>query len=327
MSTPSGGRPPYTGYLFAYFTGDTLEGENIRFALSDGNDALHWTELNGGEPVLRSTCGTGGLRDPFLIRSPDGDTIYLLATDLSIGSGTTWEESQRHGSRYIEVWQTRDFTNWSEQRHIKVSDDTAGNVWAPEAVYDESIGAYFVFWASKLYSPADPEHAAQTENVMLASLTQDFVTFTNPQVWQDPGTSVIDTTVLRERDVFHRFTKDEGRVTGCSDILHEVSAQLSSTSPSWTTVARCIGRDAGLGPVEGPIAFAANAGDVSGHRYYLFVDEYVGRGYVPLVASTLDEPVWRIAHDHRLPPLARHGSILPVTDDEQRSLRALRETA
>jgi len=62
--------PHRTGYLFAYFTGeDTADGEQIRYALSRGDDPLHWRELNGGRPVVTSTIGERGLRDPFLIRS------------------------------------------------------------------------------------------------------------------------------------------------------------------------------------------------------------------------------------------------------------------
>ena len=53
----------YEGYMFAYFTGNTVDGEKIRFAASNGNNALDWAELNGGQPVLTSTKGTTGLRD------------------------------------------------------------------------------------------------------------------------------------------------------------------------------------------------------------------------------------------------------------------------
>ncbi len=61
---------PFEGYTFAYFTGNSVAGENIYFAASNGNNALSWTELNSGQPTLTSTFGEKGLRDPFLIRSP-----------------------------------------------------------------------------------------------------------------------------------------------------------------------------------------------------------------------------------------------------------------
>jgi sucrose-6-phosphate hydrolase SacC (GH32 family) len=117
---------PFEAYAFAYFSGDDIAGEKIYFAVSEGNNALNWTEVNGGEPVLTSTMGTKGLRDPFLLRSHEGDKFFLLATDLSIGSGTSWSAAVQNGSRYIEVWESSDLKNWGEQRHVLVSPPTVG---------------------------------------------------------------------------------------------------------------------------------------------------------------------------------------------------------
>lgn len=42
----------YSGYLFVYFTDDGKGGgEEVYFALSKGNDPLHWQELIGGKPL------------------------------------------------------------------------------------------------------------------------------------------------------------------------------------------------------------------------------------------------------------------------------------
>ena len=60
-----------------------------------------------------------GLRDPFLIRSPEGDRFFLIATDLSIGRNGDWDRSQRTGSKYLEIWESTDLINWSEQRHVQ----------------------------------------------------------------------------------------------------------------------------------------------------------------------------------------------------------------
>ncbi len=309
------------GYAFVYFTGDTLSGEKIYFAASRGNDALTWDELNDGEPVMASNYGTGGLRDPFIIRSPEGDTFYMLATDLSIGSGTSWGDAQRHGSQYIEVWESHDLVTWSEQRHVKVSPDNAGNTWAPEAYYDESLGSYVVIWASKLYDERDMDHSGDTYNRMLYATTRDFVTFSEPQIWQD-GKSRIDSTVIAVADVYHRFTKDEGAgTTGCSDIIQETGAELLAPLPDWTLVASCIGRDAGTGAIEGPSIFKSNPDDINGDYYYLFVDEYGGRGYIPLRTADINAPSWTVAPSYNLPSAPRHGTVIPVTADELQKLR------
>jgi beta-xylosidase len=317
---------PYEGYAFSYFTGNSVAGEKIYFAASRGNDALTWDELNEGEPTLESTEGTLGLRDPFLIRSPEGDRFFLIATDLSIGRNGNWDQAQRQGSQYLEIWESTDLINWSEQRHVKVSPDNAGNTWAPEAYWDESLQQYVVFWASKLYAEDDPDHTGSAYNRMLYATTRDFVTFSEATVWQDRGESRIDSTVIQENDVYYRFTKDEGGGgTGCSDIIQEKSPTLTAVDlpgdPSWEFMAGCIGRDAGTSAVEGPTVFKANPGDTSGSPFYLFVDEYGGRGYIPLGTDDLEAPDWQVAPDYDLPASPRHGTVIPVTAAELAALR------
>ncbi len=54
----------YEGYAFAYFTGNSIAGENIYFAASEGNNALDWRELNGGQPTLTSNYGDQGPARP-----------------------------------------------------------------------------------------------------------------------------------------------------------------------------------------------------------------------------------------------------------------------
>ena len=232
---------------------------------------------------------------------------------MSIGSGTSWGDAVRVGSRYLEIWESNDLVTWSEQRHVLVSPETAGNTWAPEAYYDTDIEAYVVFWASSLYEEDDTEHTGATYHRMLYATTQDFVTFSEPQIWQDAGTSRIDSTVLKEGDQYYRFTKDEGGVTGCTDIIQESSPSLLAQLDGWSIVASCIGRDAGAQAVEGPTAFKSNPNDVNGEKFYLFVDEYSGRGYIPLETEDIANPQWKLSSSYNLPSSPRHGTVLPIT--------------
>jgi len=237
----------------------------------------------------------------------------LIATDLSIGSGTDWGTAVRQGSRYLEVWESKDLETWSEQRHVLVSPPTAGNTWAPEAYYDTDINAYVVFWASSLYDEADTAHTGDSYHRMLYATTQDFKTFSEPEIWQDAGTARIDSTVLKEGDQYYRFTKDEGGVTGCTDIIQESSPSLLAQLSGWQTVASCIGKNAGASAVEGPTAFKSNPGDVNGEKFYLFVDEYTGRGYIPLETADISKPNWQLSKSYKLPSSPRHGTVLPIT--------------
>lgn len=72
------------GYLGAFFLGDE---PNVYFYLSNGNDAISFSALNGGDPILVPTLGTGGVRDPAIVSgggSEAGEKWYIVGTDLDI---------------------------------------------------------------------------------------------------------------------------------------------------------------------------------------------------------------------------------------------------
>jgi hypothetical protein len=305
---------PYAGYLFSYFTGEgTADGEQIRFALSQGNDPLHWQELNDGRPVLTSTLGTRGLRDPFVIRSPQGDTFYQIATDLRMYGSGAWDAAQRRGSRSIVVWESKDLVTWSEPRLAQVSPDTAGNTWAPEAFYDRSLDRYVVFWASKIYAANDPNHTGSSHQRILYATTSDFRTFSEAREWVNPGYSVIDSTVVEDAGTYHRFTKDERSNSGSSPCGKFVFQQRSTTllATTWQQVTECVGRGS-ITQGEGPTVFRSN----TENKWYLFIDEFGGRGYVPFETTDLNSGSWRMATNYALPTSPRHGTVLPVTQAE-----------
>ncbi|MFC8946107.1 family 43 glycosylhydrolase [Streptomyces rochei] len=315
-------KTPYAGYLFAYFTGEgTADGEQIRYALSRGNDALRWRELNGGEPVLTSTTGERGLRDPFVIRSPEGDRFFMIATDLRMyrNSSGSWDEVQRHGSKSIMVWESTDLVHWTDQRLVEVAPDNAGNTWAPEAYWDDELDAYVVFWASKLYADDDPGHTGSTYNRMLYATTEDFRSFSEPKVWNDPGYSVIDSTVVEHEGTYYRYTKDERDPSSGSPCSKFVTGEKSTslTDTSYDFVSDCIGRGA-MERGEGPTVFKSNTEE----KWYLFVDEYGGRGYLPFETTDLASGEWTPSTDYQLPASPRHGTVIPVTQAEYDRLLA-----
>ena len=307
------------GYMFSYFTGEgTADGEQLYTALSKGNDPLKWRELNDGKPTLTSTLGERGLRDPFIIRSPEGDKFYQIATDLRIYGNGDWDAAQRTGSKSIMVWESTDLVHWTDQRLVQVSPDSAGNTWAPEAFYDEQRGEYVVFWASKLYD--NEAHSGDTYNRMMYATTRDFQTFSEPRVWIDRGYSVIDSTVVRHDGTYYRLSKDERNNTSSTPnskfIFEEKSDSLLDTS--WTAVAEGIGKGA-MSAAEGPLVFKSNTEE----KWYAFLDEFGGRGYLPFETTDLDGGVWTPSTGYDLPAEPRHGTVLPVTQAEyDRLLRA-----
>jgi hypothetical protein len=318
-------------YLFAYFTADTVAGENIFLAASQGNSAMTWDVLGDGNPLVTSTISEMGLRDPFILRAPEGDRFYLIATDLSIGRNGSWDRALDFGSAHLEIWESTDLRTWSAQRHVKVSGPNASMTWAPEAYWDAEAGEFVVYWSSRIYLDSTrPYDKAGTPNptyskVMYAT-TRDFVTFSEAKVWQDAGDR-IDSTMIEDDGTFYRFTKE---VTGCVDILQESSDDMRAlTVPgdyAWQTDVSCLSKTARntTRTTEGPTIFRANEGDTSlpagvDSGFYLFVDDFTGAGYLPLFTESLAAPQWATVAGSL--PKSRHGSVLPVTLNQWESAK------
>jgi hypothetical protein len=331
----------HEAYAFAYFAGEsTDQGEKIFFGASRGNDPLDYDVLNDGRPVLESQHGTRGLRDPFLIRSAEGDRFFLLATDLKAYPAVDFGEAQETGSKYLEVWESTDLVNWSEQRHVKVSSDFAGNTWAPEAFYDEEAGEYVVYWASALYPTTDVAGRDITTSYqrMMYATTRDFVTFSDPQPWIDvrrgTGRGMIDATIVQDGETYHRFVKDEAVMTPrqerSTDLRATVTGSLPTTtsSPGWQLV-----RDqVGVGQPnpwggtytqgEGPTVFEDNEVE---DRWYMFIDQpsyHGGQGYLAFRTDDIDSGDWQSVPTADLPSSPRHGTVIPVSQAELDTMRA-----
>ncbi|KAB8166390.1 1,4-beta-xylanase [Streptomyces sp. 3MP-14] len=303
---------PYTGYLMAHFTGEHPDGEQLHLSHSD--DGLHWTDLNGGQPVLRSTVGTRGVRDPALVRSPEGDRYWIVATDLHIGSGTSWDDAMNRGSTSLVVWESKDLVTWSEPRLLDVAGAIAdaGNAWAPEAIFDPDTGDFLVYWATNSTVDEVRKHR------IWYARTRDFVTASEPRVYIDrPGDQgIIDTQIIEVPDGtggwrYYRASGDGQLTVEAADSLLGTWTRLGDLSHLGLT-----GSD-----VEGPMWAKFN----DRNEWALWLDQYAtGRGYLPLVSPDLgDTHNFQRTDGHDLGDTRkRHGSILNLTSaEEQRLLR------
>ena len=309
----------YTDYFFAYFAGEGYsDGEQIYFASSQ--DGLNWDDLNNNEPVLTSSLGEQGVRDPFIIRSAEGDKFYLIATDLKINGGNGWDAAQNNGSQSLMVWESTDLVNWSDQRMVEVSADIgAGCTWAPEATYDPLTGEYIVYWASRT-----PE--VDSKQRVYYAKTRDFYTFTEPEVFIDYDESSIDTTIIQGDDgYYYRYTKNEGGATNDLGALTKtVFVERSETLlGEWTHIS-----SDSLNAnqwVEGPTIFKLNEDDrTDSQQYCLLVDNYGGVGYYPLVTDDLSTGEFSSLESgtYHMPSRARHGTPIRITADEYANILA-----
>ena len=334
--TPSPEEKTFDHYLFASFHGGDdggRNGEQIWLSVSKANDPFNWYELNYdagtaiSQPILQTVNppkGQTGLRDPSLIRSADGEHFYLLATDLkTFQDGQSWNYRQSRGSRNLVVYESDDLVNWSEPRFVKIEDDHAGNVWAPEAFYDAKSAQYIVFWASNLYPNTDvaTRNTSQISyNRIRISTTKDFVTFTEPTTWinldrstSQNGWGMIDSTMIATDDKIYRLTKDENGfrvllqyIDSLDDLYDTWGVQettpfvtnrnpitaLTASPNAWTMVGNPNGSSKwqipGLngGNLEGPLVFKDNTEDM----WYVFIDYASGGGYVAWRSESMDKP-------------------------------------
>lgn len=304
---------PYASYLMAHFTGESASGEQIYFATS--TDGLRWTDLNGSQPVLVSTIGERGVRDPALIRSPAGDRFWLLATDLRIASGKGWDVAQHAGSTSLVIWESADLLTWSAPRLVNVAGSIpqAGCAWAPEAIHDPASGDYIVYWAT-----ISPLNGVDKARIYYAR-TRDFRTFSTAQMYINrSGTQgIIDTQILEIPGSTggYRYI----RASGDGQITIEGANQILGT---WTRLGDLSGVGLTGAQVEGPILHKFN----DRNEWGLWVDQYSsGRGYLPLTTTNPASPhAYRIrsASEYALgASRKRHGTILPVTQAQLNSVR------
>lgn len=294
-------------YLFVHFIGEEKDGEQIYFAVS--RDGLHWTDLNGGMPVLFSKTGTCGVRDPFPVRDPGSGTIYLIATDLRIEAGEGWEKAQEAGSRDLIVWESKDLIHWSRERACTVGIPDAGCVWAPEAVYDSEKEAFLVFFASRVKRAGEEKG----KHRIYAAYTRDFREFSGTFLYFEKENHVIDTTILESKGRYYRISKDE---TSKRLIMEAADSLLGEYTKIESPVL-----DA-LEGVEGPEGYLLP----DGKTWCLIADQFqTGKGYLPMVSEHLEKGQFRILLPEEYDMgvrKKRHGGILPITEEEYETLLA-----
>ena len=291
------------GYLFVHFTGEHKDGEQIYFSLSE--DGLHWKDLNGGKPVLKSTIGEKGARDPFIIRAVDEKKYWIIATDLRIEAGKGWDVAQHGGSRDILIWESKDLVNWEGPRAVTVGVPGAGCVWAPEVIYDKEKEMYMIFFASM----------TDNKQKIYRTFTKDFSSFTDTELYTESDNHIIDSTIISTKEGYYRYTKDETT----KKIKAEFGKDLENSSFKLID-SKTLGEMEG---VEGPEIVKFNDRD----EYCLIVDRYAeGKGYLPMVTNDLSSGEFRVLDESEFDlgeNKKRHGGIMTITKDEYDALKKL----
>lgn len=208
-------KPKYTSYLFTYFTGNAVQEEQIRYALSE--DGWTWTPLNDGKPIIASDTIAlkKAVRDPHILRGEDG-YFYQVVTDMASSQG--WASN-----RGMVLLRSKNLINW-EHHTIHFPEKYKGTnfahvtrVWAPQTIYDASVGKYMVY-----FSLLTDDGSIPYDKVYYCYANADFSDFEGePKVLFDTGDAAIDTDIVKDdKGDYHIFYKTEnGRQKGIKQFI------------------------------------------------------------------------------------------------------------
>ncbi|HHX60136.1 MAG TPA: glycoside hydrolase family 43 protein [Epulopiscium sp.] len=273
----------YAGYLLVFFK---TESESLFYAYSE--DGLFWKELNQNQEILKATLGNKSIRDPHVIRVED-NTFKMISTD-------SWD------SQNILAWDSKDLIHWENERLIPIAKKGSLNTWAPEVFYDDTEEKYMVFWSSSIDKYRDHR--------LYKAYTTDFIDFTEAEILFDPGYNVIDGTIVKDKDIYYLYFKDERQATPNEKSI-KVATSLSAgtgypgpTSPEAKRLTDTW--------VEGPILIKS----LTEEKWYLYYDEYTRKRWGCSVSTDLINWTKLPYQDFLLPEGVRHGGIIPVTNNE-----------
>nr|MBI1230550.1 family 43 glycosylhydrolase [Cytophagales bacterium] len=282
---------PEEVYMFSYFVGNGEDGLHLAYS----TDGFQWTALADGKSFLTPTAGEDKLmRDPCIIRGKDGK-FHMVWT-------VSWNEK---GLGYAS---SADLINWSAQRFIPVMahEENARNTWAPEVFYDDSEDLYLIYWSSTI-SGMYPETQSEEENAynhrQYYVTTKDFETFSDTNLFYEPGFNVIDGTLIKDDGTYVLFVKDETREPAQKNIRIARSDKLTGTY------------GAAGPPITGDYwAEGPTVAKIDG-QWIVYFDKYINHEMG--AGSSADLENWTdISEKIFFPEGTRHGTVFTVTQAE-----------
>lgn len=286
--------PQYAAYLFAYFTGNGPEREQVHYAIS--KDGYNYRALNNNQPVIDSKdiSTSGGVRDPHILRGHDGN-FYMVLTDLYVPD-MGWQNTA------MVLLKSSDLITWTHTviDIPKTYPDNFGDVfrvWAPQTIYDKDQGKYMLYW-----SMLQPEGR---DIIYYAYANEDFTGLeAEPKQLLFKQGACIDGDIVLKDGQYHLFFKNEdddakGIMLAVSDKINEGYKVLDGFVDQTDDA------------VEGSGTFQL----IGTNQYILMYDLYTAGKYQFCISDDL-KTFKVIDEDINMDFHPRHGSVLPITQEE-----------
>jgi non-reducing end alpha-L-arabinofuranosidase len=296
IGSPAAAAGPFGGYVMGYFTESPNRlANNYGLHLAVSTDGLNWVPLNQNNPVATPTAGTGGLRDPNIVRLQN-DRFVVIATDLN---GTDFSQQ----NQYIHVWDSVDLRSFTGYRRVRMH-TMATHTWAPESFWDAGRGRYGVIYSA---------HNG-VRDVFMVNYTTDFVTVGAPQVFFDPGFNVLDGTMHLGGGTNYLYYKNlgNGRLYGARSTGLDPGSFNNGTYTAGVV----------NGGIEAPIVTKA----YDRNEWWLWGDSYgpVNGEFYVWRSGNVNADAWSplTKAQYTQPMNAKHASIAPITATEHANLLA-----
>lgn len=213
-----------TSYLFCFFSNNTPDGEQIRYAISD--DGFNYRSLNDGKPIISSKdiALTQSIRDPHILRGEDGKTFYMVLTDMRSSLG--WQSNDG-----LILMKSTDLIHWEHHAidfptrfpNLPGFDrDNLHAVWAPQTIWDPVEKKYMIYYSIGRHDWEYPTNDKNKDGtvfmqpyfkIFYSYANEDFTDITEPKLLFDFGRAAIDGDIIRDEknQQWVLFFKDEGR--------------------------------------------------------------------------------------------------------------------
>lgn len=293
----------YNAYLFVYFTGNSIEQEQIRYAISD--DGYNYKALNHNRPIINSKdiSLSGGVRDPHILRCNDEKTFYMVATDMVSANG--WSSN-----RGLVLMKSVDLIHWkSTAIHIPTvfpnEFPDVLRVWAPQTIYDPVAKKYMVYFS--MLKSGEGEY----DKIYYCYANKDFTaleTVPKQLFYQPQKKSCIDGDIIYANGKYHLFFKTEGNGNGIKQAVSDKVNEGYVLEDKYLQQTK--------DGVEGSGVFKLN----HSNSWILMYDVYTRGRYQFTISNDL-ENFKAIDNEVTMDFHPRHGTIIQITSKEAEKLK------
>lgn len=319
----------FHSYLFAFFSNNSPDGEQIRYAVSD--DGFNYRALNAGRPVISSETIAlkKSIRDPHIMRAEDGKTFYMVLTDMRSNEG--WQSNDG-----LILMKSTDLLHWEHKAidfptrfpDLKGFDkENLHAVWAPQTIWDPKEQKYMIYYSIGRHDWEYPVGSRFQPYFKLyySYANKDFTDITEPKLLFDFGSATIDGDIVydRKKEEYILFFKDEGLSTinnGFRTNNGVMRATSKNLTGPYTPEYRHIHKE-GVYPVEGSSVFPL----INSDEYALMYDCY-SKGYYQFCKSNDLKNFTFVQNTPTKGDFTpRHGSVMHITRQERERLEAWSE--